>query len=103
MRLDHDRLAALESEFSKAADGLELAHFIWLLQCAIPHPPEEKYELVNGLIKLFNDIDINGDGGVEWSEFTQYIIDAVLSHQNEINDNMNNNSSEEKGKKTHHF
>ena len=70
MRLDHDRLAALESEFSKAADGLELPHFIWLLQCAIPHPPEEKYELVNGLIKLFNDIDINGDGGVEWSEFT---------------------------------
>lgn len=24
----------------------------------------------NGLIKLFQDIDINGDGHMEWAEFT---------------------------------
>lgn len=83
MRLDHERLAALETEFSKIEEGLELPHFIWLLQCAIPHPPNEKIELVNGLTKLFYDIDINGDQRIEWSEFTQYIVDAVLSQQEE--------------------
>lgn len=48
------------------------------MKCAISHAPEDKYELVNGLIKLFQDIDINGDGHMEWAEFTQYIIDAVI-------------------------
>lgn len=79
MRLDHERLAALESEFKKSEEGLELPNFIWLLQCAIAHPNNEKFELIRGLIKLFNDIDINGDENVEWSEFTQYIIDAVVT------------------------
>lgn len=83
MRLDHERLAALEEEFKDKEDGLEMPDFIWLLQCAIAHPPQEKYELVNGLIKLFNDIDINGDENVEWSEFTQYIIDAVITSNND--------------------
>lgn len=83
MRLDHERLAALEQEFKDKEDGLELPEFIWLLQCAMVHPSEEKYELVNGLIKLFNDIDINGDQNVEWSEFTQYIIDAVVAQKTE--------------------
>ena len=38
-------------------------------------------DLVYGLAKLFNDIDINGDEHMEWSEFTQYIIDSVLEEE----------------------
>lgn len=94
MRLDHERLAALEEEFKDKEDGLEMPDFIWLLQCAIAHPPEEKYELVSGLIKLFNDIDINGDENVEWSEFTQYIIDAVIT-SNEEGENSKKKSPEQ--------
>ena len=72
-------MSALETEFKADQNsGLDLPNFVWLLKCAITHPPEEKYELVNGLIKLFNDIDINGDKQIEWHEFTQYIIDAVI-------------------------
>jgi hypothetical protein len=41
---------------------------------------EEKYELVHGALKLFAEIDINGDCHMEWSEFMQYIIDAVLEN-----------------------
>jgi hypothetical protein len=57
--------------------------FIWLMKCAIVHKEDslEKYELVNGLIKLFQDIDINDDKQMEWSEFTQYIIDAVIGEK----------------------
>jgi hypothetical protein len=40
------------------------------MKCAISHSPDDKYDLVNGLIKLFFDIDINGDGHMEWAEFT---------------------------------
>jgi hypothetical protein len=42
------------------------------------YPPEEKFDLVHGLNKLFAEIDINGDSKMEWREFTQYVIDAVM-------------------------
>ena len=41
---------------------------------------EEKYALIYGSYKLFNEVDINGDGNMEWSEFMQYIIDAVSAN-----------------------
>ena len=78
MLLDNERLAALEDEFNEHPDGIELANFVWLMECAINYPVEEKVDLVYGLMRLFKDIDINGDLHMEWSEFTQYIIDCVL-------------------------
>ena len=39
----------------------------------------EKYELLHGALKLFSEIDINGDQQMEWSEFMQYMVDAVGS------------------------
>ena len=47
--------------------------------------PDEECDLVHGLSKLFSEIDINGDKRMEWSEFTQYVIDAVM--QNTIKKN----------------
>jgi hypothetical protein len=41
---------------------------------------DETYELIYGCYKLFNEVDINGDGNMEWGEFMQYIIDAVTSN-----------------------
>lgn len=81
MLLDNEKLAALEDEFNEHQNGIELPNFICLMKCAITHSDEDKYDLVNGLIKLFQDIDINGDRHMEWSEFTQYIIDAVIGEK----------------------
>ena len=50
------------------------------MESAITIPDEDKYSFINGLIKLFHDIDINGDREMEWKEFTQYIIDAVIGN-----------------------
>lgn len=81
MMLDKERLEALEEEFNEHPDGIELHNFIWLMKCAIVVEPEERADLILGLYYLFQDIDINGDEHMEWSEFTQYIIDAVMSGQ----------------------
>ena len=78
MLLDNERLAALEDEFNEHPKGIEMANFVWLMECAINYPVEEKIDLIYGLVKLFKDIDINGDEHMEWSEFTQYIIACVL-------------------------
>ena len=61
MKLDNERLAQLEEEYNDYPNGIELLNFINLMKSAIEHPSEDKYELAVGLIKLFNEIDINGD------------------------------------------
>ena len=33
---------------------------------------------MHGSLKLFAEIDINGDHHVDWGEFMQFIIDAVM-------------------------
>jgi WD40 repeat protein len=82
MMLDKQRLRALKKEFKEHQDGIELPNFVWLMKCALNVSDEEKADLVLGLYYLFQEIDINGDEHMEWSEFTQYIIDAVMSQQN---------------------
>lgn len=81
MLLDNERLATLEDEFNEHPKGIILINFINLMESAIYYPKEEKLDLVYGLAKLFSDIDINGDAHMEWSEFTQYIIDSVLEDE----------------------
>ena len=78
MLLDNERLAALEDEFNEHPNGIKLIDFISLMESAITYPKEEKIDLIYGLMKLFHDIDFNGDKHMEWSEFTQYIIDSVI-------------------------
>ena len=48
------------------------------MKCAMNYDESEKLDLVHGLCKLFAEIDINGDKKMEWREFTQYVIDAVM-------------------------
>ncbi len=84
MMLDKEKLEALEEEFAEQPDGIELANFVWLMKCAMTHLPEEKYDLVHGLCQLFAEIDINGDKHMEWTEFTQYIIDAVMQNPTKL-------------------
>ena len=80
MLLSKDRLQKLEVIWEDYPDGLELPMFTQLMIDSIECTEEEKYELVHGALKLFSEIDINGDAHMEWSEFMQYIIDAVLEN-----------------------
>jgi Ca2+-binding EF-hand superfamily protein len=59
-------------------EGLNLTEFVQTMTNHIKTTSDdEKYELVYGCFKLFTQVDINGDGMMEWGEFMQYIIDAV--------------------------
>eukprot|EP00826_Nyctotherus_ovalis_P044173 TRINITY_DN4756_c0_g1_i6.p1 TRINITY_DN4756_c0_g1~~TRINITY_DN4756_c0_g1_i6.p1 ORF type:complete len:525 (-),score=156.78 TRINITY_DN4756_c0_g1_i6:79-1653(-) len=80
MMLDKEKLEVLEAEFEAHPEGLPHKKFIWLMKCAMTCKPEEKYDLVHGLCKLFSEIDINGDRKMEWREFAQYVIDAVMEN-----------------------
>lgn len=78
--LDRDKLEELEEEFEQHPDGIELINFVWLMKSALSVPKEDHYDLIYGLCRIFSDIDINGDLHMEWSEFTQYIVDTVMKN-----------------------
>ena len=64
MTLMHkDRLKNLEQTWDNYENGLNLAQFVQLM---IDHihtkDDDEKYELIYGSYKLFQEVDINGDG-----------------------------------------
>lgn len=43
----------------------------------VEHETAEFYDLVFGLCQLFEEIDINGDGTMEWTELMQFLMDTV--------------------------
>ena len=34
-------------------------------------------EVTANLVELFREVDINGDGEMEWDEFTRFIVEKV--------------------------
>ena len=77
MRLSRDRLRRLHKVWEQSEDGLTLAAFAKLMILEVPSTKEEKLEMLHGLIRLFKQVDIDGDQKMQWSEFVQYIIDQV--------------------------
>ena len=83
---DVDKLRMLQAQFKKKqkvqSDGFSLVEFVELMKNAIPaEDPREETSLVHGLIALFTEIDINGNGYMEWDEFTEFLIEAVDAKQ----------------------
>ena len=83
---DVEKLRLLRARFlekqKECEDGYELIEFVGLMKNVIPYEhPSEEYDLVHGLCNLFSEIDINGNGGLEWDEFTGFLIEAVDQKQ----------------------
>ena len=83
---DVEKLRMLQAQFKKKqkvqSDGFTLVEFVELMKNAIPaEDPREETSLVHGLIALFTEIDINGNGCMEWDEFTEFLIEAVDAKQ----------------------
>lgn len=76
-RLENEKLSPLNHAFVQQINGIDKHLFIEIVESAIEVESGDRLDVVFGLDELFEDIDINGDGKMEWSEFTQYIIDAV--------------------------
>ena len=53
MMLDKEKLEALEEEFPEHPEGIKLPNFVWLMKTSMNHAPEEEYDLIHGLCKLF--------------------------------------------------
>jgi Ca2+-binding EF-hand superfamily protein/WD40 repeat protein len=84
MRLKGAGFSAIANAFrerEKRLDGgLPLLDFVEIVLPGLPRPKtaEEKAASVSALVDLFEDIDINGDGVMEFDEFTSFCVDAGM-------------------------
>lgn len=76
--LDQKKMEILESNFLEYPRGIPFERFIKLMRRVLSIDKIKILEFYMGLKKLFEDIDINNDTFLEWSEFTQYMIDIVV-------------------------
>ena len=61
--MSKDRLKNLEQTWDKHENGLNLSQFVQLMiNHVFTKDDDEKYELIYGSYKLFQEVDINGDG-----------------------------------------
>ena len=84
MMIDYPKLSILGDFFRNyespdGEDGVIKIDFINMIydQLKGEIKENEKTDLVYGIHKYFCEIDFNGDGHMEWAEFTQFIIDKV--------------------------
>ncbi|KAL4117820.1 hypothetical protein PRIC2_011802 [Phytophthora ramorum] len=84
MRLKGAGFSAIANAFrereKRLGGGLPLLDFVEIVLPGLPRPKtaEEKAASVSALVDLFEDIDINGDGVMEFDEFTSFCVDAGM-------------------------
>ncbi|GBG24373.1 WD repeat-containing protein 5-like [Hondaea fermentalgiana] len=76
MLLDIDKVPALRDEFEQKEEGLELAEFVYVMRKYLKRSHLDDAQLVSDLCELFAQIDVNGDGTMEWDEFTSFIVET---------------------------
>jgi hypothetical protein len=94
MMMDMDKVSSLRGEFQQKGRGLSISEFVRVMMRFVQSSPDTdensrlrnlpELQLVANLCELFAQIDINGDGSMEWEEFTSFIVDTgltVKSHQ----------------------
>jgi hypothetical protein len=83
------RLKCLRQELERAKGGLEVEAFIAAVVQNMELDSEEQLlQTVPELVDLFEVIDINGDGGLEWKEFVSFLIDQVIEFSNILLDSL---------------
>ncbi|KAG7389280.1 hypothetical protein PHYBOEH_007545 [Phytophthora boehmeriae] len=85
-------VSTLRNEFLQKDKGLSIAEFVYVMMRFVQSSAQtdensrlhhlSESQLVANLCELFAQIDINGDGSMEWEEFTSFIVDTGLTVKN---------------------
>lgn len=78
VRLQVEDLTRLKCDFDRAGRGLSLQEFVSVMLDHVGWEPENVVSFVEDLMELFAQVDVNGDGTMEWEEFTSAIIEGGM-------------------------
>jgi hypothetical protein len=75
MKLAPTELLALRKEFFAREDELNLEDFLYIIELHLVKdmPAKEKHEFMSCMYEFYKEVDVNGDGNMEWYEYS-YII-----------------------------
>ena len=86
MKMNPDALTLIRKEFFAREDSVTLDQFIYIIQkhlvnrsgdnSFVMETPEQR-EFGTNMYELFKDIDVNGDGQLEWQEFTSFTVEKA--------------------------
>ena len=74
----HQLRRCFEDKQDEQGEGLDQQEFVNELLRLLKPEEQDKLNLVSDLIEVFEQIDINGDGAMEWAEFTAFCVEAGL-------------------------
>jgi WD40 repeat protein len=93
MRMDPSALATIRQEFYNRSDSVSLTEFIYIMSkhlidignefsCSVRNKQEQR-NFVSDMHELFKEVDVNGDGLMEWEEFTKFTVEkaSLLNHR----------------------
>lgn len=76
-------ISLLKKEFENNHGQMDLQNFVVVLREHLrnwrPSYPNREKLIIKLLVQLFREIDMNGNGTLEWDEFTNYIIEKATT------------------------
>ena len=104
--LDAGRVEVIKREFSALHDVIGCSEFCRIIADNLPDrifkdgtlgqdinslstPDTIKMRLLENLVELFKEVDVNGDGQMQWEEFSRFLVEkASVYHQAQSPDKM---------------
>lgn len=80
MKLDKPVLEMIKEEFEAMPDGLDLYEFAVVCLQALKVSDVDWDSHLEALIEIFREVDVNGDGTMEWDEFTSYLVEMANAY-----------------------
>lgn len=82
MSFDKDKLNLINSDFNRLNNQLSKEKFLAVMNKHTEITNEsQKIEYFEALIDAFDQIDVNGDGSMEWDEFSNFIVETGIAKQ----------------------
>lgn len=78
VRLQLEDLNLLKQDFDRMGRGLSLEEFVSVMLDRVSWEQENVVKFIEDLVELFAQVDVNGDGSMEWEEFTSAIIEGGM-------------------------
>ncbi|TMW66701.1 hypothetical protein Poli38472_014013 [Pythium oligandrum] len=78
VRLQLEDLTSLKQDFDRVGRGLSLEEFVSVMLDRVSWEMENVISFIQDLVELFAQVDVNGDGTMEWEEFTSAIIEGGM-------------------------
>jgi hypothetical protein len=86
MKMNPDALTNIRKEFFARRDSITMEEFMYIIQKHlinrkgddkfVMETPEQR-DFGSNMFELFKDIDVNGDGQLEWQEFTAFTVEKA--------------------------